>query len=356
MSSAPKISVVMTVYNGAAYLREAVSSILNQTFKNFEFIIINNGSTDNTQPILNEYLRQDSRIQVYYHKQEGWAPALNYGCRLARGEYIAMMDGDDYSYPYRFDRQLSHIAKAPRTGVLGSWIARVKNGVSVGNWCPSTSSQTLKWNNFFGVCMPHPTLLVRREVLEALNFYREDMSHAQDVDFFLRASTITELGVVPEVLYRYRVWDGSETQRNLQKVREIHVGLLTLFIREFLQIDPLPEAVAGLRKTRIGPCLESYSHIQKTVALIQELYARFGNNNNLTPQARKEISRDVAKRIGCLALQAARFEPKACVSLLMAALKLDYHLLNPTSVWRGWERHRSLSLIKEEVRGDAAHS
>jgi glycosyltransferase involved in cell wall biosynthesis len=322
----------MPVYNVAAYLDEAICSILDQTFRDFEFIIINNGSTDNTSSILEKYRERDSRLRVYYHEQNGWAPAINYACRLARGQYIAMMDGDDFSYNNRFERQLEYLEGSPRIGILGTWVSKLKNGMAAENWCPPASSKTLKWHNFFGVCMHLAAVLMRREVMEKLHFCREDLLHAGDVDFFLRASAITEFGIVPEVLYRYRVRPGSDTQLHLQIVREIHVRLLASFIKEFLQMDPANEAVVGLRKTRVGPPFENLKQIHLTAALIEGLYRNFIKQNALSPEERREISWDAAKRIAFLALQASRFDTRAFMSLSMRALKLNYRLLNPSAI------------------------
>ena len=343
MLSCPKITVVMSAYNAAAYLDEAVSSILDQTFRDFEFIVINNGSTDDTSSILEKYRKLDNRLRVYYHEQNGWAPAANYGYRLARGQYIAMMDGDDFSYNHRLERQLEYIERSPRTGILGTWISRLKNGVLAEDWCSPTNSKTLKWKNFFGMCMAYSSVLMRREVMEKLNFHREDLLHAEDVDFFLRASAITEFGIVPEVLYRYRVWPGSETQRHLEVVREIHVRLLGAFIKEFLKTDPPMGAVTGLRQTRVGPLFEDLPQIRATVALIQDLYWQFEKENSLSPEERREISWDAAKRIASLALQASRFDTRGFMSLSMRALKLNYRLLNPSAIMKGLERRRSFN-------------
>jgi len=324
-------------------LDEAVSSILDQTFRDFEFIVINNGSTDDTSSILEKYRKLDSRLRVYYHEQNGWAPAVNFVCRLARGQYIAMMDSDDFSLHRRLERQLAYMEKSPRTGIVGVWISKLRNGVTDEDWCPPTNAKMLKWHNFFGVCMAHPAVLIRREVMEKLDFYREDLFHAQDVDFFLRAGAITEFGVVPEVLYRYRVWPGSDTQRNLQNVRQTHVQLLASFIKEFLRTEPPHEAVAGLRRTRVGPPFENVAQIHLTVALIQELYWQFERKNSLTAEERREVSWDAAKRIASLALQASCFDTRSFMSLSMRALKLNYRLLNPSAIAKGLGRRRSFN-------------
>src|SRR5918996_2481069 len=118
MISTPKVSVVMPAYNAAVYLDEAVTSILNQTFREFEFIVINDGSTDDTVSILDKYEKSDSRIRVYHQENQGMIAALNRGCRLARGKYIARMDADDISLPRRFERQLEFMEGHPQIGIL----------------------------------------------------------------------------------------------------------------------------------------------------------------------------------------------------------------------------------------------
>src|SRR4030042_1971241 len=99
----------MSVYNGEKYLKEAVESILNQTFRDFEFIIINDGSTDGTGAILASYQQKDARIRIYNQENQGLIASLNRGCQLARGEYIARMDADDISLPQRLQRQLDYM-------------------------------------------------------------------------------------------------------------------------------------------------------------------------------------------------------------------------------------------------------
>jgi glycosyltransferase involved in cell wall biosynthesis len=343
MDATPKISVVMPVYNAAAYLHEAVRSILDQTFQDFEFVIINNGSTDETPAMLDDYQRQDRRVRVHCHEQNGWAPAVNYGCRLARGRYIAMMDGDDFSFPQRLERQLAWIEKFPKVGVVGSWVNKLKNGIASDTWQPPTNSKTLKWNNFFGVCMALPSVLMRRDVLAQLGFYREELLHAGDVDFYLRASAVTDFGVVPEVLYRYRVWQGSNTQRHLEIVRDVHVRLLASFIRDILKTQPDLEAVAGLRRTRVGPLFNSPQTICSTAALIQQLYRQFLQQHDPTEAERAEITWDAAKRLASLALQASRFDTGAFMRLFVQAMRLDHRLLYPASVARGVERRREFA-------------
>lgn len=349
MLSAPKVSVVMSAYNAARYLDEAIGSILNQTFREFEFIIINNGSTDATEAILDRYRKSDERIRLYHHEQ-GLIAALNLGCRLARGQYIARMDADDVSSPYRLEKQLEYIERHPEIGVLGTWIFNIDENGSVKNtWCPPANPKVLRWTHFFGVCVCHSTVLMRREVMEKLDFYRPEAIHGEDVDLWLRASAITEFGNVPEILSKYRVWSASTHQLALQLRRSTHVQLLTDYIHNFLQTAPQVEAVAGLRQTRIGPPLENLGQIHLTASLIWQLYDKFVETNNLTFKERREISWDAARRIAFLALQASRFGNAASVSLMMQALDIDCRLLRPSAIVKALQWSYTNKLRKDSV-------
>ncbi|MPZ76995.1 MAG: glycosyltransferase [Deltaproteobacteria bacterium] len=337
--STPEISVVMPAYNATAYLDKSVRSILGQTFQDFEFIIINDGSTDTTTAILKRYAELDDRIRLYDQENQGMISALNRGCRLARGRYIARMDADDVSFPRRFEKQLEYMERHPQIGILGTWIYNVdENGAVRGTWCPPTDPKILKWTNFFGVCVSHSTVLMRRQVIEKLGFYRPDAVHAEDVDLWLRACAITEFGNIPEPLSNYRVWTGSTHQRSLQLRRDTHVRLLASYIEDFLNFVPPLEAVAGLRQTRVGPPLESLRQMFRTAALVEQLYKTFVKENDLTLSERREISFDAAKKLALLGLQALRFNTRSSASLLLQALQLDYRLLRPSIMMKGLRR------------------
>ena len=329
----------MPAYNAGLYLDEAVTSILNQTFQDFELIIVDDGSVDATASILHGYEKSDARLRVYHQENRGMIAALNRACRLSRGRYIARMDADDISLPRRFEAQMEYIRRHPQIGILGTWIYNVDEKGSVkGAWCLPTDPKLLKWTNFFGVPVPHPTVLMRRDVLERIHFYRSDAAHAEDVDLWFRASAITDFGNVPEVLYKYRVWSGSTHQRGLQMRSDRHVQRLASYIGDFLNTDPPVEAVAGLRQTRIGPRFESLRQILLTAGLVEKLYRHFVQRNVLTLEERQEISWDAAKRIASLALQASRFRLADSLLLFLQALKLDYRLLYPSAIMRGLER------------------
>jgi len=338
MISNPKLSVVMPAYNAGAYLRDAVSSILDQSFRDFEFIIVNDGSSDATASILQEYERIDSRIRVFHQENQGMIAALNRGCRLARGKYIARMDADDISYPDRLAKQLTYLEAHPAIGILGTWVRKLKNDVPVEPWCPPTLPGVLRWELFFGVSVAHPSILMRRTIGERLGFYRADALHVEDVDLWFRASAITEFSNLPEILYEYRVWHGGTSQMDQQIRRETHVRFLRDFIRYTFQIDVPLEAALGLRQTRVGPRCQDLRQIRLTASLVRTLHKHFLEKNDLSAKERREISWDAAKRVASLALQASRLDAGTSFSLFTQALKLDYRLLAPSAIMRGLDR------------------
>jgi hypothetical protein len=221
---------------------------------------------------------------------------------------------------------------------VGTWIRNIKDGAITRDWCPPTNPKLLKWINFFGVCVSHPTVLMRSEVIKRLEYYRHGMIHIEDVDLWLRASFVTEFGNVPEVLLKYRASPGSVTHAHRRFARESHVQLLASFIAEFLNMKPSIEAVAGLRQTRIGPPPYSLEQIQTTAELIQTLYQKFVQKNNLTREERSEISWDAAKRVASLAMHASRFNRRASASLFMQSVKVDRRILSPSAVVKGLRR------------------
>lgn len=328
----------MPVYNADAFLKDAVNSVLNQSLRDFEFIIINDGSTDNSRSILEKYAKEDGRIRLYHQENQGMIAALNRGCRMARGKYIARMDADDISYFDRLEKQFVHLERHPQIGILGTWIRRLKNGIPSDSWCPPTDSKILKWTLYFGVNVAHPSVLMRREIGENLDFYRPDAIHGEDVDLWLRASSITEFGNIPEVLYDYRVWSGSTSQVDQQIRREVHVRLLADYIQSTLSYGAPVDAVAGLRQTRIGPPFDNLKQIEMTAELIQKLHQSSLQINPVNSKERREISWDAAKRVASLALQAFRYDTRSSLSLLAQALKLDHRLLSPASLVRGLDR------------------
>ncbi len=262
---------------------------------------------------------------------------------MAQGQFIARMDADDISLPHRFARQLEFLEKHQEIGIVGTWANRIdERGSLRGEWCLPPNPNVLKWNLFFRVCVIHPTVLMRREILEKVNFYRAEAVHADDWDLWLRASAITEFSNTPEILFKYRISGKNISKRLSREYREAPNKVLAPFISDFLQENTSIEAVVGLRGTK----LESLGEIHLTAALLEKLYYRFVSQHALASEELNEISWDAAKKMGCLALQALRFSGLEFLLLFKRALQLNYRLLSPAAILTGLARRRSWNLAR----------
>jgi glycosyltransferase involved in cell wall biosynthesis len=205
----PKVSVIMSVYNGEKYLREAVDSILTQTFTDFEFIIINDGSRDRTKKILESYV--DPRIRLYHHQNIGLTRSLNRAISLARGDYIARMDADDISCPERLDKQVGYLDENPEVGLVGSRYIRIdKSGLETAEiQVPIGTENILKHFLLEGSAFCHSSMIFRKSVAEKIGFYDESVKYAQDYDFGIKCFEICEVANYPEILQKWRYNDQS---------------------------------------------------------------------------------------------------------------------------------------------------
>ncbi|MEW5961324.1 MAG: glycosyltransferase family A protein [Chloroflexota bacterium] len=205
MSSSPLVSVLMPVYNGEPYLQEALESILAQTFTDFEFIVIDDGSTDHTGAILAGYEQRDKRLRVYRQDNQGLTAVLNWGIDLSLGRYIARMDADDISRPERLARQVAFMEVHPEVGVCGTWVETIGElGGQV--WQYPVESCTIRCQLLFESALAHPSVMLNRELfIGAGLYYNPVYKQAQDYELWVRASQHFALANIPAVLLRYRL-------------------------------------------------------------------------------------------------------------------------------------------------------
>lgn len=185
----PQISTIMSVYNGHKFLAETIESMLGQTYSDFEFIIIDDGSTDGSLNIINDFSQKDPRIQVIQNRGNiGLALSLNKGIQIAKGKYIARMDADDVCLPERFQVQLDYLKEHPEIWILGSGIIHIDDeGKQVRQISYPASPNRLRWNMLFGttglVC--HPCAMMRSEKIREVGLYR-NLPASQDMDLWCR--------------------------------------------------------------------------------------------------------------------------------------------------------------------------
>jgi glycosyltransferase involved in cell wall biosynthesis len=204
----PAISVAMSVYNGEPYLAESVESVLAQSFGDFEFLILDDGSTDESRETIARYARRDARIRPILRENRGLVASLNQLLAEARAPLIARMDADDVCSPARFERQLGFLAAHPDHGVVGSWSEDIdEQGRSIqddssGVDQPVTHEAFLASIDIAGPLLCHPAVMYRADVVRAVGGYHAAFRHCEDLDLWLRLATRTRLASIPERLLR----------------------------------------------------------------------------------------------------------------------------------------------------------
>jgi hypothetical protein len=217
--ASPAITVAMSVYNGEPYLAEAIASVLAQTFADFEFLILDDGSTDASRETISRFAAQDSRIRPLFRENRGLIASLNQLLAEARAPLIARMDADDISMPARFARQVAFLAANPDHGVVGSWsedidvrsrsIQRDGSGVDQ----PTSHEAFLASIEVGGPLLCHPAVMYCTEVVRAAGGYHAAFRHCEDLDLWLRLATRTRICSIPERLLRYRRSEGQVSKR-----------------------------------------------------------------------------------------------------------------------------------------------
>lgn len=205
----PKISVIMSTYNRAATMDTAIESVLNQTEKDFEFIIIDDGSTDNTSDIIQEYAKKDSRIKFLRNEEnKGLIYSLNRGLDVAKGEFIARMDDDDAMIPWRLERQLLSMELYPSITLMGTYIVGADTKVDKKQSVPIIENPNItQINSYTSSGLAHPTIMFRKDFINKHNIrYRADNLYAEDCGFYADVlNSGGKISTLQEHLLRYGV-------------------------------------------------------------------------------------------------------------------------------------------------------
>jgi glycosyltransferase involved in cell wall biosynthesis len=228
MSDHPLISVCMPVYNAERYVAEAVESVLAQTFGDFEFLIIDDGSTDGSRRILERYAAVDPRIRLVSRPNTGLVIALNEMLAMARGEFIARMDADDVSLPQRFERQVSYLREHPEVLVLGSPVLLVDpRGAPLTEMRQKQEHAEIDEALLDGIVLIcHPAVMARARAIREAGGYRSEAFPAEDADLWLRIAETGKLANLPEVLVKYR--QHLQSIGNAQRARQETVTRLVV--------------------------------------------------------------------------------------------------------------------------------
>lgn len=299
MPDRPTISVVMPVYNGEKYVGRAIESILRQTFLEFEFLIVDDGSTDATPTLLDEYAARDARIRLLAQPYNtGIAAAGSRGCRETRGRYIARMDADDVSAPSRFEKQVAYLDTHSDVGILGGNIRECdERGARAEIWRRPTEPNVIAWFLIFGNCIAHPTVMMRRDVFERFGPYRD--CACEDYDFWSRAHSETKMANLPDVLVHYCIREDQASK--LFPARSTDLELQQAMMSDLVGREVPRSSVELLRLEGIGAAepFEIDAAAKALADLRQAFFRKFCPNRG----DKAEIAVDVLKRLRSLGLE-----------------------------------------------------
>ena len=256
----PQVSVVTSVYNGEEYLEECVDSILNQTFQNFEYIILNNGSTDGTARILQRYT--DPRLRIIHQENLGISKSLNKGINLSNSDLIARLDADDFSAPKRLEKQVTFMEKHPDIVLCGSrWLELAGEKLSKQIVDFVETDQAIKKSMSLFNPFSHSGVIFRKKTFITAGGYSERFKYSQDYDLWLRMLAFGKTLILKEELAVVRMSGQSESHKNARKQK-----LEALQIRwdAFQQFGGNPgQALYYLFKTMIGLIYPSAGNLNR---------------------------------------------------------------------------------------------
>ena len=318
MSENPKVTVLMPVYNGEKYIRPAIESILRQTYKDFEFLIINDGSTDESVNIIKSY--HDDRIRVVNNKINlKLIQTLNNGIKLSRGKFIARMDCDDISMPVRLEKQVHFMENNPEVGVLGTGIIVIdEKGRHLKKYRYPSRNSHIRWSLCFYSPIVHPTVMIRRHLLLDCCGYNKKMLHAEDYDLWCRLCHRTKLSNLEEYLLYLR-----KHERNITKdyfwihLRNV-VRINKRFVNELTGLDVEEKTIESIKTKNF----RKYDGQIRAFQYVMKLFDHFIHNEKLQKIDKKLIRSDAALRI--MMVGALRFYDLRSLNFLVHSVKLDH--------------------------------
>ncbi|NJN10964.1 MAG: glycosyltransferase [Richelia sp. RM2_1_2] len=301
----PKISVLMSVYNGSSYLRESIESIQNQTFTEFEFIIVEDCSTDNSAEIIAEYAEKDQRIVVIINKENiGLTKSLNKGLKIARGEYIARQDADDVSLPSRLQKEALLLEKHPEISLVSCDIELIDSqGNFIGKCQRTCEPDLVSWYLlFYNRLAGHSQVMFRRQLVIELGGYDENRRYSQDYELWSRMIDVSKIAILPETLLKQRRHSESISASKSSEQKKYSLTQSKQNIEQLIDQEISLEEVEYLRGFWLGHWgPERFPDIKCIYCLnsiLLKLYQSFTQQANLQKNVRSDLSKCLRILIG----------------------------------------------------------
>jgi hypothetical protein len=334
----PAVTVVMPVRDAAAFVGEALDSVLAQTYTGFEIVVVDDASTDGTADVLRRYA--DPRVRLIRHPRKGGvAVALNTGISSSRSRYVARMDADDVALPERLAQQVRFLDRNPSIGIVGANMQPI--GSDGRPTAPSTMVPTLpghvRWMLHVHNCVNHPTVVARREVFQALGGYRLGAVAAEDYDLWIRAMDITRIANIPDVLLHYRVHPSSTSVVHQRQASAWVVSGAEKALTRLLGSPPDRDAVLVLRHPSQAE-MASLADIRGAAALLWAFTEAVVQSHALSPQEHGAIRRTATQWFAQLVRATARRRPASAARLLVPGATGPPAWVFGETVAAGWRR------------------
>ena len=318
LNTSPKITVLLPVYNCELYVQTAVESILNQTFTDFELLVIDDASTDATVAIIKKI--DDSRIQLIEKPiNSGYTHSLNYGLQIAKGQYIARMDGDDISYPERFAQQIAYLESHPGVVVCGTTYKIVGNDKRI---TLPIHTEAIKIELLWGNCISHPSVMMRKSVLDQYAIqYDSTKEPAEDYHLWIELLHYGELYNLPNLLLEYRVYGNQVSRKRAEEQKKSDIAAKFKMLQYLnLAWNPLEreflERQFGKTERITFKDFEVFKQIQHKLAKANQVIVFF--EPQLFHQYLIDLEADVLRK--CF-LKQKRYTPKMYFDYLVAKFK-----------------------------------
>ena len=294
MESPPCLSVVLPIYNGEKYLQEAVQSVLNQTYENFELIALNDGSTDNSLEILQTF--HDYRIRIFTQENQGVLATLRRGIALTRAPLIARMDQDDICLPHRFANQMAFMNTHPEVGVCGGAVILDDNGNKSVLRFPTTDTE-IRWQLCFGSPIVHPAVVFRKDIIQKVDSYQlsKDAELVDDYDLWTRLYSITTFANINDLLLILRKHRQNMTATSAGKHLQQSRNVSQRYIQNILKHTVSLADVANIR-LEFSQWIDPVS----SFALLKELFIFFSANVAINKREIRVIHKNYVYRMTCL--------------------------------------------------------
>ncbi|MDD5680055.1 MAG: glycosyltransferase [Candidatus Omnitrophica bacterium] len=230
-----KISVIIPTYNRANYICNAIDSVLAQTYKDFEIIVVDDGSTDNTKEILRQY---DDKIRYFYQDNRGVSVSRNKGMREANGEYVAFLDSDDIWMPNKLERQISYMDSNPDIGLTYSFARYYSKDENYEKIRPKSIAITIKDMIETDAVLPTSTVMLRKKCLDCVGFFDESMFGMEDFDFWFRVAERFPINFISDIMVHVRSFDVNLSNQN-EKMWSGYIAVYNKLIQKYKNVYDL---------------------------------------------------------------------------------------------------------------------